>query len=721
MGFDWPASSYLLVAIIALLGCILWLHGKSLLANTQKSVAWKLISLRLVSVLLFLLLIARPFVDQNRLDKSKFKLSALVDLSGSMDIRDDVKSDKRIDLVSSHLVDANHDSWIGEQRNKYGEVEVFGFSENRKRFVSGDLEIPSFGGKTALGDAMSDCLIDEIDDDHFTLGSVVVFSDGRNNQGKSILEVGKEFRDRGIPINVVGVGEKRPTGDLSVQFTERNPKAVAKEELLLQAKVTNQFEAKVNAKMKLFLNDQVLQEMEVSLNALDSKTISFNPLIPKTAGNRRYRVEVTSPAADVLPSNNMDSLLVEVKPPVQFSILYVSNQPRVLYPFIKRALSDKELFSFSSIIRLGEKVFHAFGDDLKPDYPTEPEFWMKYDAIILDTDSLDELNASVRASLKDFVQKRGGGLAMFGALEEARENLGGLVPVREVERVVLKQNLSLRTNEDPLFGPEDQVDEMNHFLPNRLPGFLVARKNPASRGVVMVKSTGQAVLAIQAYGAGKVAYWGSPHDWRRALIDEDGNREFERFWQALCQWLGAGGEERMKVSDADSRIDRGAEANLSVDALGSDFEPAMDALVEAEVKAPDGSLQKVQLYPRGSVAGQYAGNFRPGEAGVYEINYKLRFPNGEELEKSSYLRVARSGMEAKDTSFAERDLRMLAKLTGGNYLHISELNADWEPKFADNLPTLNHRKNLSDAWPIFIALFLAAGMEWITRRQIGLR
>ena len=82
---------------------------------------------------------------------------------------------------------------------------------------------------------------------------------------------------------------------------------MAKEELLLQAKVTNQFEAKVNAKMKLFLNDQVLQEMEVSLNALDSKTISFNPLIPKTAGNRRYRVEVTSPAADVLPSNNMDS------------------------------------------------------------------------------------------------------------------------------------------------------------------------------------------------------------------------------------------------------------------------------------------------------------------------------------------------------------------------------------------------------------------------------
>ena len=52
----------------------------------------------------------------------------------------------------------------------------------------------------------------------------------------------------------------------------------------------------------------------------------------------------------------------------------------------------------------------------------------------------------------------------------------------------------------------------------------------------------------------------------------------------------------MKVS-MQFRVDREAESN-SVDALGSDFEPAMDALVEAEVKAPDDS-QKVQLYPRG--------------------------------------------------------------------------------------------------------------------------
>ena len=91
------------------------------------------------------------------------------------------------------------------------------------------------------------------------------------------------------------------------------------------------------------------------------------------------------------------------------------------------------------------------------------------------------------------------------------------------------------------------------------------------------------------------------------------------------------------------------------------------------------------------------------------------------MEQSDFIRVGKSGLEAKDTSFAERDLKMLAKITGGDYLHVSDLSSDWQPKFAENLPTLKKRKNLADAWPIFIALFLAAGIEWIMRRQVGLR
>ena len=94
---------------------------------------------------------------------------------------------------------------------------------------------------------------------------------------------------------------------------------------------------------------------------------------------------------------------------------------------------------------------------------------------------------------------------MFGALEEAREILEAWCRFGRWSESCGKS--LMRTNED-LFGPEDQVDEINHFLPNRLPGFLVARKNPASQGVIMVKSAGQAVLAIRPMGQGRLPIGG---------------------------------------------------------------------------------------------------------------------------------------------------------------------------------------------------------------------
>ena len=164
---------------------------------------------------------------------------------------------------------------------------------------------------------------------------------------------------------------------------------------------------------------------------------------------------------------------------------------------------------------------------------------------------------------------------------------------------------------------------------------------------------------------GKAAYWGVPDDWRRALQDEKGNKDFRKFWLALTQWLAEGGEERLKLEESNELLPRGMDAKLTVEALGSDFEPATDAMVKAEIFGPDGFTQEVQLYPQGAMAGQYSGSFKPKFPGAYQVNYMLKFPDGEELSAESFLRVSESGQESQDLSFNERDLKMLAKLTGG--------------------------------------------------------
>ena len=59
------------------------------------------------------------------------------------------------------------------------------------------------------------------------------------------------------------------------------------------------------------------------------------------------------------------------------------------------------------------------------------------------------------------------------------------------------------------------------------------------------------------------------------------------------------------------------------------FEPSMDAMVKARIVGPEGFEKTVQLYPEGSVAGRYAGSFKPTQPGAYEVRYELTFPDGK--------------------------------------------------------------------------------------------
>ena len=104
---------------------------------------------------------------------------------------------------------------------KYARVESFGFSEERTRWGIKSPEETTEGKKTALGEALEECPPQALSD--FEIGSLVLFSDGLSNQGKPMLEVAKEYRSKGLPINVIGIGQEIARGDLSISFTDRKP------------------------------------------------------------------------------------------------------------------------------------------------------------------------------------------------------------------------------------------------------------------------------------------------------------------------------------------------------------------------------------------------------------------------------------------------------------------------------------------------------------------
>ena len=88
IGWDWPFSPFWYVLLCVIICVILFIHGRMLLQGTLPQLAKKLISLRILAVLFFLILLARPFVMSDQLNPQDFKILSLTDFSGSMNTRD---------------------------------------------------------------------------------------------------------------------------------------------------------------------------------------------------------------------------------------------------------------------------------------------------------------------------------------------------------------------------------------------------------------------------------------------------------------------------------------------------------------------------------------------------------------------------------------------------------------------------------------------------------
>ena len=359
IGFDWPYPMDWLWLGSAVLVVLFALHARRLLLSLPFYSAIRLFVLRALGGIFFFLLISRPFIDRFEQDPKSVRILSLVDLSGSMHQKDEDGIGRRIEQVRAHMDVNSATSWINQARSRYGAVERLGFTDGELFAVrSSSWEIPEKGENTSIGNALANVLRSS---EQEKPAALVLFSDGRSNTGLSALEVAKDFREVGIPVNVVGVGKFKESGNLSVEFVEAPREVMAKEELTLSAGVKNGFDQEKITSVSLFADERELEKLSVQLQPGELRTVRFSSFTPEVSGLFTYRVVIDSVNGDSDRSDDQDTQLIKVKPPAYFSVLYLSNQVRPLYPFLKRTLSGEQ-FQLSSLIRLGEQTFHARGN-----------------------------------------------------------------------------------------------------------------------------------------------------------------------------------------------------------------------------------------------------------------------------------------------------------------------------------------------------------------------
>ena len=724
MQFDLPFS-WAWIGLAALLASIglawsllrlrRWIQRKHFIA---------LALLRGSALLLLVLALLNPYAVRKEPDPNAFELIVLADASGSMQTPDTRGYETRAQAVEEMIR-------FGEETNLFSgplanyPINPMLFHEEAVPWRPGGSYQPA--GLSAPGDTLANLLTQDRLSGN-SLGGVALISDGNENTGVQLIQTAKQFRDAGIPISVIGVGENTPPGDVEVRFSNSQLEAVVGDEVMLSGLVANRFNTAKSITLQLYRGGQWLQERQIDLDPGETMEVDFQDEA-EFAGMQTYRMRVGPLAEDTNPASDVDFATLVIRNPEEYEVLFLGSQLHWEFRFLKRALQEDPRFKLDSLIRTGpqsylQRLTTEEGISPLSEIPREASFYYRYEAVILDTRLIPLLSVEVVEALRNMVTRRGAGLLAVGPLEDLPKSLSSMLPVKAVEAITYRDKRFLDLEVAPVFASARGgvlFQNPTPYLPENTPVYLGTEKSRGGRTSARTRGKGHPILAVQAYGAGSTAYLGTENTWRWRMDSERGQEQHARFWQQLLFWLASGGKERMDMPLQGSVQSLDSEVNLDLKVRAQDFGPEFEARVTARVEKPTGESSEILLNPSLTLPGVYQGGFFPGQSGEYQVRYAVQYADGELLEQAAFFAVSPTGPELADTGFRESLLRDVARLTGGTYTSYRDWKKLGDLPVADHIPVLVHRNYWARGWLYFLVLALLILSEWYRRRMLGLK
>ncbi|QYY36682.1 vWA domain-containing protein [Ruficoccus sp. ZRK36] len=724
MPFETPIPPVAIAVAAVLLTAALLRLARRQGGDMPRGLWWASLVLRLLAVLMICLLALNPYLTRQDPDPAGLRIAVLADASGSMHTRD-LDGTARIEFTASQVDEATPDNLRARLDAQAGQLDTYAFSERLSPLPTSGLSLE--GGQTAIGDSLRETL--NHNSGQGPLSAAVLLSDGISLRGEPLMDAARAYREAGIPISVVGVGDASEGGNAAVELTVRTAEPLVGEPLELEAALTSTFSQSVSTTVEIADGDTVLTRQDVTLQPGATVRIEATAR-PERSGFHSYRARIVETIpGDRNQSDDLAFAATEVAEPRVMKALYLSTHLNDTYRFLREALRQDPDWELHALIRLNAERFAALGFEDAPDEENLGYAWIKnrlvdHSVLIVETAVVSEMNADERQALLDFLTRRGGGVVFFGPPDNLPAELRYLLPVRETETLIRPAQAPLKLSPEPLFdalagGTLFRPPPL--FLPGGRTAYVGRELSRGARTVLSTAQLDQPLLTLHAYGAGRVAYLGTSSTWRWRLSSEHGLRQHELFWRYLLGWLGSGGKPRLEMPLQGRIVPVDEPLALDVDVRGPDFLPAENARVSAVMTPASGEPgPPVNLVPDPSLPGRYQGTSQLDTPGEAHVEYRVSFPDGEELRQEAWFAGAHLGRENADLAFRERELRDLARVTGGEYVSWREVDSlDTVPLRADT-PMLETRLYWTRNLTFTLILVLTVGIEWILRRRTGL-
>jgi uncharacterized membrane protein len=726
----WPLW-LLAIAILVAAGLLFWHvrrnHG---MLNGVRPVAIWILETCMITLILFLLW--HPALSVATLRPQQNVVAVLVDDSRSMSIND--ASGTR-QAAAKAILESGLLKTLGERF----QVRMYKFGKEPERIQKPE-QLTAAQPASRLGDTLERVLAES---SSLPLGAIVMLSDGADNAGGIDLQTIGAIRRQRIPVHTIGFGREHPEKDVEIADVVVPVHALPKSKLV--AAVTLQSYGLSGSKAKLTVRDgsKVLSTQEVTLKAdgqLQSENVVFNC---GDAGPKALEIGVEPISGEDNVQNNKVTRLVVVesrKP----KVLYFDGEPQWDYAFIGRAFNDYPDIELWRMVRPTQNKFlrqfpkGSNEKDLEDGFPTKAEELFGFSGLIIGSVEANYFTASQQQLIRDFVDRRGGGVLFMGGRASFSDGgypsspLADLMPTnlptgkgffhRDFTGEELTnegaQSVITRLDDDP-------VKNAEHWkkMPQMASYQEVGEPKPGATMLLRATPTGKAktpLLVTENYGRGRTMLFASGGVWRWKMWMDHADTTYATFWQQIVRSMVTDTPSQVVATTPKVVLSDETHVPVRVEVRDKEFKPVANAKVQARFLGPDGSTATMELSPVPLEEGIYGGEWTAEKPGTYVTEIIA----GRETEEIGHevLTFRREDGVAENfhTSQNRELLEKLSQQTGGRYY-----KPDQASKLANEISyseagiTTRETRDLWDMPAIFLlALSFRAG-EWLLRRRWG--
>ena len=744
----------ILTILIALTATAIWSY-RITINQTDGRTRRFLICLRSLILMLIAIALLKPFAMVYHNDPDSSYLAILVDSSKSMQVVDMFEGKSRMEVTNQLLFDSNQG--ILKKLNKKFKTRLFTFDNRLKRINS--TEIKSIEGEVTHFPNAINQVINDLKG--VPLSGIVIFSDGADNSGIDISKLSLQMRDRKLPIHTVGIGNPENFQDLEISRVDAPRVAEEDFPVDIWVTVTRKGYEEKQTTIRLVDKNRVIKSKVIHLDKTHPTLRIPIKFIPRNPGTQKFIVEIPTEKDEAISQNNAKKFLIKVSPSKRGKILFVEGQPRQEFAFIKRTLEK------DPNIRVIDRYLtdnNHFGGTQQGEqnfgfYPNTKEDLFNYDGIIFGSIDASQFTKDQLENTAEFVRTRGGGFLMLGGSSSLGNNkvensyintpIAQILPVelqlgiptinatnkkrqrppKQRPPIGYQVKLTAEGKIDPLLNlSNNSKNNLNKWnsLPNLLGYSQVARAKPGA--VVLAvhpwdqnEFGNRILIANHNYNAGRVMVFTPHSSWRWKMLAPKDDDRHQRFWRQIAKWLITQPKAQLILDIAKTSYFLKEPVTIKASVLDQNFEPTDKAKLRAIITDKNGKRNEIKLDPVLGNLGSYTARFLPHKHSDYQVNLIGNLAGKNLKNQDGLFEVAASDTEYSDAELDEQSLKNIARLSGGKYYTINQIN-----EMVEQIPLVESSTSKiveEDLWDIpliFVIITLLFSLEWLWRKRVGL-